>query len=139
MTHLKERKQRGIEHLKVPAIVQVHEDGRFAAVVHHRNFGCHLQVGSPNLLGVPEEHEVAQAVAVFSHWVKGVGCLDDIYNFVNLYRLYIFYFSRSLHVGLLKFQSELDNVIRGCGSPALKGDVAQVSSDTRKKRSSSRE
>ena len=77
-THFKDHKQWGFGHLKVPAIVQVHEDGRFAAVVHHRNFGCHLQVGSPNLLGVPEEHEVAQAVAVFSHWVKGVGCLDDI-------------------------------------------------------------
>jgi len=99
-------------YLEVPAIVQVHEDGGFTAIVHHRNLGCHLQVGSPNLLGVPEEHEVAQAVAVLSHRVKGVGCL-----------------SRSLHVGLLKLQSELDNVIRGCGGPALEGDVAQVSSD----------
>ena len=65
-------------HLKVPAIVQVEENGRFAAIVHHRHLACHLQVSSAYLLRVPEEHEVAQAVAVLSHWVKCVGGLDDI-------------------------------------------------------------
>jgi len=109
-------------YLKIPAIVEVHEDGGFTAIVHHRNLGCQLQVGSPDLLRVPEEHEVAQAVAVLSHWVKGVGGLGH-----------------RLHIGLLQLQSELDNVIWGSSSPAFKGDVTQVGPDTGKQGSSGRE
>ena len=75
MTHFKEHM---IGYLKVPAIVQVHENSRLAAIIHHRHLGCQLQVGSADLLGVPEEHEVAQAVAVLSHRVKCVSGLNGM-------------------------------------------------------------
>jgi len=64
-----------LPNLKIPAVVQVHENGGLTAIVHHSHLGRHFQVGLSHFLRVPEEHEVPQAVAVFSHWVKGVGGL----------------------------------------------------------------
>ena len=72
-------------HLKIPAIIQVHENGWFAAIVHHRHLGCQLQVGSTYLLGVPEEQEIAQTVAVLSHRVKGVGGLESHHNLFKFF------------------------------------------------------
>ena len=67
-----------LPNLKIPAVVQVHENGGLTAIVHHSHLGRHFQVGLSHFLRVPEEHEVPQAVAVFSHWVKGVGGLQKI-------------------------------------------------------------
>ena len=64
-----------LPNLKIPAVVQIHENGGLTAIVHHSHLGRHFQVGLSHFFRVPEEHEVPQTVAVFSHWVKGVGGL----------------------------------------------------------------
>ena len=69
-------------------------------------------------------------------------CKWPEWNDITLFDVFIvsrFYLGNCLHVRLLQLKSELDNIIWGCGSPALKRDVAKVSSDTGKQRSSCRE